>query len=144
MKVQTLKTYHHVSLYHRSESSVPRKVRANGLSICIMNVEISLPSDIANSCNTITDGSDHGPWIEFTGYNSPRPNRYGDSTCEAAKVACAMLNPKNAVAYSQAAQAQAPVLCILRRSSDLEEKNQGGIGYYGSRGTVPKARSRTA
>jgi hypothetical protein len=66
-----------------------------------MNVKIALPGDIANSCDTITDGSDHRPWIEFTENNSPRPNRYGDCTCEAAKVACALLNAKNVVTYSQ-------------------------------------------
>jgi hypothetical protein len=79
----------------------PERSGKNCLSICIMKVEISLPGDIPNSCNTKTDGSDHGPWIEFTENGSPRPNRYGDSACEAAKVACAMLNAKNVVAYSQ-------------------------------------------
>jgi hypothetical protein len=100
----------------------PERSGKNGLSICIMNVEMSLPGDIANSCNTITDGSDYRPLIGFTENNSPRPNKYGAGTCEALKVACAMLNAKNVVAYSHT-----PARCILRRTSDLEEKNRDGI-----------------
>jgi hypothetical protein len=80
----------------------PERSGQKGLSICIMNVEMSLPGDIANPCSTTTDGSDYRPWIEFTENNSPRPNRYGAATCESEKVACAMLNAKNVVTYSQA------------------------------------------
>lgn len=138
MKVQSLKTYHHVRLYHRSESSVPRTVRAGMVSVyvCVMSVEISLPSDIANSWDTITVGSDHRPWIESTENSLPTPNRYGDCstcgdcTCEAARVACVMLNAKYAITYSQA---RAPVRRISRRTSGLDEKNSGmAVGYYGS------------
>ena len=68
----------------------------------IMNVEMSLPGDIANSCNTITDGSNYRPLIALTENNSPRPNRYGAATCASEKVACARLNAKNVVTYSQA------------------------------------------
>jgi len=120
---------------------IPKRSGQSCLSICIMNVEISLPGDIANSCNTITDDSDHTPWIEFTENNSPRPKRYGDCACEAARVACAMLNAKNAVTYSKT---RAPVRCILRRTSDMRKRTEVGLqaGYYG--GVWTKAPRRSA
>ena len=73
MKVQDLKTYHHVGLYYRSESRVPRTARENGLSICTMSVEILLPSDITNSCNTTMDSSDHKPLTESPKITHQRP-----------------------------------------------------------------------